>query len=338
MSAREIIRRCRRLAECTEEPGHITRPYGSPAMAEAQRLVREWMEEAGLAVRVDGVGNVRGVRGDAPRLMIGSHIDSVPHAGAFDGVLGVMLGIALARDGVEVVAFAEEEVSFLGSRSLELDGSASRYLEFHIEQGPVLESLGLPLGVVEGIVGQSRFELRFAGRAGHAGTTPMHLRQDAVVAAAEWICEVRRVACETTGLVATVGRIEAIPGAANVVAGEARATLDVRHADDAVRRAAVARLLPAGRATWVQTMDQPAVALEPGPVACAVEAAGFPAHRMMSGAGHDAMIMAGKLPASMLFLRSPGGISHHPDENVLEEDVAAALAVGRILVAELVTA
>jgi allantoate deiminase len=333
MDAREIIRRCRALAEYTEEPGHITRPYGSSAMAAATRQVAEWMEEAGLAVRIDAVGNVRALHGPAPRLMIGSHIDTVPHAGAFDGVLGVMMGIALSGGGpVEVVAFAEEEVSFLGSRSIVLDESVAAYLEFHIEQGPVLDAMNLPLGVVESIVGQSRYDVRFTGRARHAGTTPMHLRNDALAAAAEWICHVERIARQTDGLVATVGRIEATPGAANVIAGEVRATLDVRHACEQVRTASVARMAPeASRGVtvdWTQTMDQPSVALQHEPVARAVESAGFPLHRMSSGAGHDAMIIAHKIPASMLFLRSPGGISHHPDETVLEGDVAAALAVG----------
>jgi len=332
MDARDVIRRCHVMAEYTEEPGHITRPYGSTSMAAAQQQVAQWMDEAGLNVEIDAVGNVRGVRGAAPRLMIGSHIDTVPHAGAFDGVLGVMMAIALCRGPVEVVAFAEEEVSFLGSRSLVLDDSVAAYLEFHIEQGPVLESLGLPLGVVESIVGQSRYDVRFTGRAGHAGTTPMRLRNDALAAAAEWIGQVERAAHETEGLVATVGRIEAAPGAANVIAGEVRATLDVRHACDSVRAAAVARMKPQpSRGVTVEftpTMNQPAVRLDAEPVAHAVEAAGFPVHRMPSGAGHDAMIIARKLPASMLFLRSPGGISHHPDETVLEEDVAAALAVG----------
>ena len=332
MEAREVIRRCLRLAEYTDEPGHITRPYGAISMPEAQSQVRHWMEEAGLAVRIDAVGNVRGVRGSAPRLMIGSHIDTVPHAGAFDGVLGVMIGIALCRDGVEVVAFIEEEVSFLGSRSVELDPSVAAYLEFHIEQGPVLDNLGLPLGVVDAIVGQSRFDVQFTGCAAHAGTTPMHLRRDALAAAAEWTLHVERIACETEGLVATVGRIEAIPGAVNVVAGAARATLDVRHATDAIRTAAAQRMLnstrPGVTMNWVQQMDQPAVALHADSVAQAVASAGYPVHRMSSGAGHDAMILAQKLPASMLFLRSPGGISHHPDETVREDDVVAALSAG----------
>jgi allantoate deiminase len=332
MDAREIIRRCRAVAEFTEEPGAITRRYGSPAMTGAQQVVRAWMQEAGLSVHIDAVGNVRGIRGPAPRLLIGSHIDTVPRAGAFDGVLGVILGIALARDGVEVVAFIEEEVSFLGSRSLQLDNSVAAYLEFHIEQGPVLDTLGLPLGVVESIVGQSRFDVRFTGRAGHAGTTPMHLRRDALAAAADWIGHVERVAQSTEGLVATVGRIEVLPGAVNVIAGEARMTLDVRHARDEIRAGAVQRLFDWRRhgidVERSQTMDQPAVALRFAPVARAVELAGYPVHVMPSGAGHDAMIMAAKLPASMLFLRSPGGISHHPDETVREEDVDAALAAG----------
>jgi allantoate deiminase len=338
MSAAEIIRRCRALAEYTEEPGHITRPYGSPAMTVARRQVAGWMEEAGLAVSVDAVGNVRGTRGPAPRLMIGSHIDTVPHAGAFDGVLGVMLGIALAFEGVEVVAFAEEEVSFLGSRSLALDDSTAAYLEFHIEQGPVLDVLNLPLGVVDRIVGQSRVEVRFLGRAGHAGTTPMDLRSDALAAAAEWIGSIERIARETSGLVATVGHIEASPGAANVIPGEVRATLDVRHACDELRTTALARMMPRPSRgvtiDWRPVMDQPAVTLHHEPVARAVAAAGFPVHHMPSGAGHDAMILAHKLPASMLFLRSPGGISHHPDETVCEEDVAAALAAGERFVAD----
>src|SRR6185436_1022954 len=109
------------------------------------------------------------------------------------------------------------------------------YLEFHIEQGPVLDSLNLPLGVVEAIAGQSRMELRFSGQANHAGTTPMHLRKDALAAAAEWIGLVEDEALETPGLVATVGEIVALPGAGNVIAGEARASLDVRHSVDEVR-------------------------------------------------------------------------------------------------------
>ena len=158
---------------------------------------------------------------------------------------------------------------------------------------------------------------------------------------------VESLARDTRGLVATVGRIEAVPGAANVIAGSCELSLDVRHADDAARVAAVVTLLDEARriasrrgldVDWDTTLDQPSVAMNPALVATlerAVRARGLPVHRMASGAGHDAMIMAARMPAAMLFLRSPGGISHHPDETVLEEDVAAALAVGHTFLDDL---
>lgn len=376
MDGREIIHRCRLLAQQTEEPGHITRTYLSPPMHEVHRLVRAWMESAGMKTRVDAVGNVLGVYRGGPRLMMASHLDTVPHAGAFDGILGVMIAIALVEQrppcAVEVAAFAEEEgvrfgVPFLGSRALVgspvmdepvldairafgldpagipaavLDPEVEAYLEFHIEQGPVLESLGLPVGVVESIAGLSRWEVRFEGKANHAGTTPMSLRHDALACAAEWIGLVEHVAQSTAGLVATVGKITAQPGAGNVIPGLAIVSLDVRHALDEVRSRALNVLLDGAEhiaqrrgvaVTGEPRLDQAAVAMDFEMVENAVASAGFPVHRMVSGAGHDAMILAQKLPASMLFLRSPGGISHHPDESVIEEDVDAALAVGEQL-------
>jgi allantoate deiminase len=367
MDAREVIRRCHELAEFTDEPGHITRTFLSPAMRAAYARAGEWMREAGLSVTIDAAGNLHGARGEGPRLMIGSHLDTVPHAGAFDGPLGVMIGIALAeRCGgpLEVVAFSEEEgvrfgIPFIGSRALAGDPvtrpdvlaairdfgldpgapvslNARAYLEFHIEQGPVLESLDLPVAVVDSIAGQSRFEVRFTGRSNHAGTTPMHLRQDALAGAAQWIGLVERKAV-AAGVVATVGAIAAEPGAANVIAGAARATLDVRHARDDLRLQAVECILGGAReiaiqrglsVEWESKLDQPAVAMRCEELERAVRTAGYPVHRMTSGAGHDAMILARKLDAAMLFVRSPRGISHHPDETVREEDVAAALAVG----------
>ena len=373
MNGREIIRRCRLLAQHTEEPGCITRTFLSFPMREVQRLVRGWMEDAGMDTRIDAVGNVRGVRGDGPRLMIASHLDTVPNAGAFDGILGVLIAIALAEQkpqcAVEVAAFSEEEgvrfgIPFIGSRALVgspvmdeevlaairefgldpaqipesvLDPEVKAFLEFHIEQGPVLESLGLPVGVVEGIVGLSRWDIRFEGQANHAGTTPMEGRRDALACAAEWIGLVEHVAETTPGLVATVGKIDVRPGAGNVIPGSALVSLDVRHAMDEVRERASNVLLAGAehiaqrRSLTVATelkLDEPAVALRFEMVEQAVKAAGYAVHRMVSGAGHDAMILAQKIPAAMVFLRSPGGISHHPDESVLEEDVDAALAVG----------
>jgi allantoate deiminase len=360
-------------------------------------MLRQWMEDAGMLVRLDAAGNLRGTYGNpGPRLLIGSHVDTVPGAGAFDGVLGVVIGTALVealngrrlRYGIEVVAFSDEEgvrfgVPFLGSRALAgtfdasllelrdkggktvaqvtrefgldpsaipqaaIQGDVLGYLEFHIEQGPVLESLGLALGVVETIVGQSRLEIRFTGAANHAGTTPMHLRKDALAGAAEWVGLVERKALGTPGLVATVGQIEARPGAGNVIPGETRASLDVRHASDEVRLSAVGEMVAAAREVarlrkltveCETRLNQPAVACDPELVRLierAVGAAGYPVHRMSSGAGHDAMVLAEKVPVGMLFLRSPGGISHHPDESVLATDVEAALSTGLRFLEEL---
>jgi allantoate deiminase len=389
----EVVERCRQLAMHTEEPGFITRTFLSEPTHCVHADLRDWMEQAGMRVHVDAAGNLRGYyRGatvDGAKLIVGSHLDTVPHAGAFDGILGVVLGVALVKAlggrrlgfGIEVAGFSEEEgvrfgLPFIGSRALagSLDnallaqrdadgasvadairafglnpaaigeatvtGATLGYMEFHIEQGPVLESLNLPLGVVTSIAGQSRLEVRFEGNANHAGTTPMHLRRDALAGAAEWIGAVEREAAATPSLVATVGKIEAQPGAGNVIAGSVRMSLDVRHTKDEVRSEAVKHLLDSAqqiasrrglRVSSELRLDQTAVAMDARLIemlGCAVREGGYADHRMHSGAGHDAMIMAKRMPAAMLFLRSPGGISHHPDEAVLEADVAAALAAG----------
>ena len=344
-----------------------------------------------MAVAVDAIGNLRGFYAaaseDAPRLVLGSHLDTVPNAGAFDGILGVALGVALVEElggerlpfAIEVVGFSEEEgvrfakpylgsLAFAGAFGAELlertdvqgtsleaairafglepneipaarvSEDAFAYLEVHIEQGPVLESEGLPLGVVSAIAGQTRMQFSFNGQANHAGTTPMQLRHDAMAAAAEWICAVERYAQATPGLVATVGRVQTFPGAGNVIAGKAAASLDVRHAEDAIRRTALAKLVraaeDAGATRGVQvtaqtTSDEDAVAMDWALTEALREAgagAGFGTKTMVSGAGHDARIVASRMPVAMLFLRSPGGLSHHPDERVLVEDVGAALA------------
>ena len=387
----QVIARCRSLAECTEEPGFTTRTFLSASVREVHARLRAWMEAAGMTVHIDPAGNLRGrypaLQPGAPTLYIGSHLDTVPRAGAFDGILGVVLGLALVERlagrrlsfAIEVLGFSEEEgvrfqIPFIGSRAFigdpisdpriedairafGLDPSriaearaaadALGYLEFHIEQGPVLESLGLPLAIVEAIVGQSRLEIRFEGRANHAGTTPMRPRRDALAGAAEWISLVEREARAAEGLVATVGQIAVEPGAANVIPGAARVSLDVRHPQDAIRKGYVERFLGCAesianrRGLTVSIhprLDQPAVLMDPSLTQIlerAVTASGHRAHRMSSGAGHDAMIVARRMPAAMLFLRSPRGISHHPAESVLPQDVAAALSAGARFLEEL---
>jgi len=185
-------------------------------------------------------------------------------------------------------------------------------------------------------------EFIFTGQANHAGTTPMGpLRHDALAAAAQWVVEVERYANACAGLVATVGKVESSSGAGNVIAGRFTATLDVRHAQDDVRHAAVRHYIDCARAAGsargvtlahTTSIDQPAVPMGSGLsallTAAAARATGQEPRSITSGAGHDAMIVARRVPAAILFLRSPGGLSHHPEESVLPEDVEAALATG----------
>jgi allantoate deiminase len=391
--AEEIIARCQAIAGFSEAAHGTTRTFLCEAMQDCHRTLSAWMESLGLEVRVDAIGNLhglyRGADSGAKRLIIGSHLDTVPNAGAYDGVLGVVLAIALVEAlgkhslpfDIEVIGFSEEEgvrfrVPFIGSRALigtidrellnrcdarnvtleqairnfgldpsrideaALDPQAFAYLEFHIEQGPVLDSLDKPLAVVEAIAGQTRVILVFTGQANHAGTTPMHLRHDALAGAAEWMGIVETEAKDVPGLVATVGSLEVQPGAANVIPGEVRLSLDVRHASDEVRTRAVDGLLQKAQevartrglsSNWKLVSEQCAVKMDPALIQLAeraLHAAGSPAERMVSGAGHDAMILARKVPSVMIFLRSPGGISHHPRETVRVEDVELALHAG----------
>jgi allantoate deiminase len=168
----------------------------------------------------------------------------------------------------------------------------------------------------------------------------MHLRNDALAGAAEWIGNVESLARNTQELVATVGKLNVRPNAGNVIPGHAELSLDVRHIHDRIRRAAADELLKiagtiAGRRglqfEYVKKLDEPSVPMDErlaSFITDALEVAGYPPMAMPSGAGHDAMIMAGRMPAAMLFVRSPGGVSHHPDETVREQDVEAALRVG----------
>jgi allantoate deiminase len=285
----------------------------SPEEDAAHELAARWMEEAGLQVARDGAGNLFGRRG-AGRVWAGSHLDSVPTAGRFDGALGVVAAIEAAgrlRDReLAVVAFRAEESGPMGSERIEETPDA--YLEVHIEQGPVLETLGRPLGVVTAIAGQARGVRRFEGRADHAGTTPMDKRRDALVEAAAFILHVRASAVD--GTVATVGAIEVEPNATNVVPELVTVAVDARSADGGKLRALVETI---GFDVQWQT--------DPVPMGDAFAAVLPDAPRLVSGAGHDAMFVPN---ASMLFVRSlNGGVSHHPDELSSAEDIDRAVDV-----------
>jgi allantoate deiminase len=398
--AREVVTRCQMLARFSEDAGSTRRTFLSAPMHHCHREISSWMNDLGMTVSVDAVGNLRGFYPGtslgAPRILMGSHLDTVPNAGAYDGILGVVLAVGLVESldgltlpfGIEVAGFSEEEgvrfgVPFTGSRALvgrideellcrkdergipvrkaiqdfglnpneiskaALSDDVLGYIEFHIEQGPVLENLGRPLGVVEAIVGQNRLEFTFSGQANHAGTTPMNLRHDALSAGAEWILAVENLAQRTPGMVATVGFVEAKPGATNVIAGEMRATLDIRHPSDRARTEALDELIRQAESIaarrgvtvkWRMLLAQQAVAMDPflaEQIEHAIRKAGCEPHRMASGAGHDAMILAEKIPAGMIFLRTPGGISHDPAESVRLDDVAKALDCGQHLLTQL---
>jgi allantoate deiminase len=363
-AAARVLERCDRLAEISEEAGRLTRRFGTDAMRHANELVGGWMREAGLDVREDPLRNLIGRRGDGPALMLGSHLDTVVDAGRYDGPLGVLVALEAAERvprPLEVVGFADEEgvrfgTAYLGSSAMtgrfdpawrelhdadgvrlgdlvgEAAGTASArddvlgYVEVHIEQGPVLERLDEPVGVVSAIAGQSHAEVTFTGEAGHAGTVPPEDRRDALTAAAEWV-----LAVESAG--GTVGRLSVEPNVRNVIPARVTATLDLRHPDDATRRAAVDTLRGrAGRGRdvaveWRELADIPAVAMDER-----LTAAFGVATRLPSGAGHDAAMMARIAPAAMLFVRCRGGVSHHPAESVEEADVAVAIdALERLL-------
>ena len=387
--------RCDALQEHTEEPGRLTRRFATPALAGATAAVEGWMREAGLTTRRDAVLNLfgrhEGSKPEAPAFLIGSHLDSVPDGGRYDGPLGVLTALAvverLADRGVrlpfaiEVCAFSDEEsvrygTTYLGSSALagafddawldrvDRDGVAMRdalrvaggdpddvascarsaastvgWLELHIEQGPTLESEGLPIGVVTGIQSQVRHSWEIRGTAGHAGTTAMAGRRDALAAAAEFVLGVEEIGRETPDLVATVGVLEVEPGAMNVIPGRVVLTSDIRHPDDArlayaltaVDEAAAA--IASGRGvpiTATELSGDPSVPCDArlrAVLADAIGGEGFPARDLASGAGHDAAALARICPVAMLFLRCEGGISHNPAENVDVRDVAIALDV-----------
>jgi allantoate deiminase len=395
IAARRIWDRCEALGRISELPGGLTRIFLSPEQRLANELVLGWMREAGMAARLDPIGNVvgryEGERPGLPCLMLGSHLDTVRDAGKYDGMLGVVAAIECVASlnargvrlpfAIEVVGFADEEgvrfnATLLGSRAVagtfkaevlaatDRDGVTMRealerfglnpsqiqkaarrraevlaYAELHIEQGPVLEAEGLPVGVVSGIFGANRYTVEVDGMAGHAGTVPMTLRQDALAAAAECVLAVERVCARTRDLVGTVGRVEALPGAVNVIPGKARFTLDVRALLDSVRREAVLDLLAEfegiGRrrgvrikATKVHEGDTAACApwlMEQ--LGAAIGAEGLRVRELPSGAGHDGMAMIDLAPIGMLFVRCEKGISHNPAEAITLADVETSARV-----------
>jgi acetylornithine deacetylase/succinyl-diaminopimelate desuccinylase-like protein len=287
----------------------------------AHELAAGWMHEAGLETEVDEAGNLIGRRG-LPRVWSGSHLDTVPDGGKFDGALGVVGAIEAAARlpdaELAAVAFRAEETGPMGSKQLRELPPA--FMELHIEQGPLLERAGAPLGVVTAIAGQVRGQAVFEGRADHAGRAPMDTRDDALIQAAQFIIHVAHCAHEPA--VATVGAIEVEPNAANVVPARVTVSVDARapEVEQLDELVAAIGFEPSVRFEPVAFSDPPLAALREA-------APGAP--ELVSGAGHDAMILAtAGVPTAMLFVRSlNGGVSHHPDELSNEEDIDRAVDV-----------
>ncbi len=316
-----ILERLDQLAALGDRIGY------SPEEDVAHELAAGWFREAGLEVEVDAAGNLIGrIPGGEREVWTGSHLDTVPGAGRFDGTLGVVAGIEaverLGTPGLGVVVFRDEERGCAGSR-----GCAARpgaYVELHIEQGPTLLRADVPLGIVTAIVGYVRGRRTFTGTSGHAGTTPMDVREDALVEAAEFVLHARDAARELEGAVATIGQVTVEPGGTNVIPGRVVVSVDAR-APDAERLDRLAAALE---------IEEP-IRTEPSPMSEEIRAAlraeveelGLPVLELPSGAGHDAGILASAgVPSGMLFVRSlNGGISHNPAELSSVEDIALAL-------------
>ena len=388
-----------RLYELAEigrsEGGGVTRLSFTEEERAAKDLVASYMREAGLEVREDVAGNLIGRREgsdpEVPVVLAGSHVDSVPNGGDFDGPLGVLaaveaLQVMEERDlntqrPIEVVAFTDEEgarfgFGMIGSRATagtltpeDLDredengvsiaqamrdcsldperigeaarpaGSIHAYVELHIEQGKILENEALPVGVVTGIAGPVWLRLILEGEAGHAGTTPMGLRRDALSAAAAIIGKVEREAARTGTTVGTVGQLELKPGGINIIPGHVSFSLDLRDIDQDVRDEVEARISDKAR----RICEERGIVLETQtlqrlpPVLCsdlvreaakeACNALAFEPFELASGAGHDGMHLADLCPMGMVFVRSKDGLSHNPDEYSSREDCAAGAEV-----------
>ena len=324
-----ILERLDELYAIGGGPG-ANRPHPSAAEDEAHELAAGWLAEAGLDVEVDRHGNLFGRSSARDDVWVGSHLDTVPRGGRFDGALGVVAAIeAVERVGAgAVVAFRGEEVGCIGSRArVAAEGPLPRvFLELHVEQGPRLADAGVPLGVVTSIVGYARAELFLEGSAGHAGTTPMAGRADALVAAAERILAIRDAALGIEDAVATVGELDVEPGAGNVIPSRARLSLDVR-APDRLRLDALVAAIdfePGHRTEPVELGERCRSVLRD-----AVASRGLAVMELASGAGHDAGVLAAAgVDAGMLFVRSlNGGISHSPDELSSDDDIALAVDV-----------
>lgn len=394
-----LWRRLHALAEITEEGQPWTRRSFTPKFLEGRAWLKEVFAEAGLETETDAAGNLIGRRagqgGNLAPLMLGSHSDTVPSGGRFDGILGVLCAVEAAqvlheagittRHPLEIVDFLAEEpsefgLSCIGSRAIggaltpemlkviRPDGmtlaegisyvggdpaklhrvargpdTVAGYLEVHIEQARALESAGIPVGVVTGIAAIKRERITIGGQTDHAGATPMALRRDALVAACGLIAGVsaraNALSTDAKPLVATVGKLDVRPNAANAVPGEVEMVLEARALDPATldsflkddATALLADIEKGGFTVAREEISASEATACDGAIMQAIEAAakarGIESKRMPSGAGHDAMFIARTGPIGMIFLPCRDGRSHAPEEWAKKDDCAVAAQV-----------
>lgn len=373
-----LVQTIQQLAQIGQLPnGGVQRLAFSPEDIAARQQVKQWMHAAGMSVRTDPAGNIigryDGKYADAPALATGSHLDTVPNAGHYDGAYGVLAGIEVVRSlhersmrldrAIEVIVFADEESSMIGSKAMSgsldrdpqqymrLDGTSiqlcleqvggnwepiaearrnpkdlAAFVELHVEQGPVLEALGKQIGIVEGIVGQRRYRITIEGTPRHAGTTPMSMRQDALVAAAHVIIAVNRLADRPGQQVATVGYLQVSPNAANTIPGRVEMKLDIRDLSDRCIDEMLTELQQEMSAIAAQTGTQIDMDLHlhniPAPakveiqsaIAAVCETLNYSYTYLPSRASHDAQEMAKFTDMGMIFVPSQGGVSHAESE------------------------
>ncbi|WEM44734.1 allantoate amidohydrolase (plasmid) [Photobacterium sp. DA100] len=389
----EEIARCSQTADPDREG--VTRLCASDEHRQANDKLRQWMLAAGMQVRMDNAANLIGrypsAAPDAKTLIFGSHQDTVPNGGKYDGILGVIAPLALVHYfnqnqiafpyHIDVIAFSDEEgtrfqSTLLGSKAIsgtfepamldaaDAQGTTMRqaleqfgcrpelishdayqpeevlgFVELHIEQGPQLEQADLPVGVVSAITGIERHTLSIKGKAGHAGTVPMNMRQDALVGAAQVIHYFDQLCKGQDDLVGVVGKIENFPNGVNVIPQQTDITIELRSPNDASRLAARSTLL-AKIAQIMADYDlgyEHQLIYQQAAVTCseslssmlaqATSAAGIEPMQLFSGAGHDGLAVTHLTDIAMLFMRCKNGVSHHPDEAITQVDLLSALDV-----------
>ena len=390
----QTYERCDVLAHFSQDPDCIDRRYLTPEHLQANRQVSLWMEQAGMITWQDAAANqwcrYSSANPKAKTLVIGSHLDTVPNSGKYDGILGVLAPLSLIQYmhdhhielpfHLELVGFGDEEgtrfgATLLGScavagtwqekwntltdengisltqafvdAGLDINevhtaarnnANTDDFFEFHIEQGPVLEEQDLAVGVVNAIAGAKRFAVTLKGLAGHAGTVPMPMRQDALAGASEMILAIEKIATQK-GIVATVGHLRCLSGAVNVISGATTFSLDIRSIDDALRDETLSLIIE----QLNMIADKRRIKMDVTPthqapaVKCderlqqrlldASEKSDIPQFILSSGAGHDTMAMAAICPVAMLFMRCEKGLSHHPAEAIAVHDIEVALKV-----------